>query len=191
MPTKRLFTAIKLHPDNNLIEAFNSLKKSLNHESINWDILDKFHLTLKFFGDTDIEKIPRIIGILNDICKTFENFPISVEKCGVFDNFFRNPRVIWIGIKQNEQLLKLYDKINSGLVELDFAKEKRLFKPHLTIGRIKSIRNKELFKESIEKYANLSFHTEIINSFILYESILKPQGAEYKIIEQFTLKKTI
>lgn len=181
---KRIFAGIKLEPDNKFIELIDDIKLELRHENIRWVNTENYHITLKFFGNTDEEKIKKIESVFNNICTKYTPFNITVANTGTFERKGL-PKILWFDTNQNEQLYKLVNEIEDGLVPLGYSKEKRPFKAHLTIGGIRNIKDKSVFNAVIEKYNNEYVQDVMVNRFILYESILKPGGPIYNELIDF------
>lgn len=181
-----MFIAIKITPGPVFLRIQESLKSILGNEKINWVDLLNIHLTLAFLGDTEDEMIKVASIVLSRCCTRFESFRFSLRGTGVFRNF-RDPRIVWIGIEKNAALAKLYDLINAGLKDAGFALEDRTFSPHITLGRIKSVRDASKLKESLVKYKDADIQDVIVKEVILFESILKPSGPQYREIGKFRL----
>jgi 2'-5' RNA ligase len=88
---------------------------------------------------------------------------------------------------EGEIVQQLAAEIDNRLAKLGFQTEKRPFKPHLTLARIKYLKNKKAFYEAVEKYRSTFIQTTEINEFVFYRSILKPHGPEYKPIAKIDL----
>jgi RNA 2',3'-cyclic 3'-phosphodiesterase len=71
---------------------------------------------------------------------------------------------------------------------IGFIPDHRKFKPHLTLGRIKYLRNKPSFFKLVDSFKDKVFQKFTANQIILFESILRPQGPAYRPIEKFILK---
>ncbi|MFW6246309.1 MAG: RNA 2',3'-cyclic phosphodiesterase, partial [Tangfeifania sp.] len=99
----------------------------------------------------------------------------------------RQPKVLFVNIEKHEILKQLAAETDAKLYELGFEKEQREFNPHLTLGRIKYLKDKSRFYQTMEEYRNSFIQQVEINEIIYYQSILKPAGAEYKSIEKFGL----
>ena len=183
---KRIFIAVNVHPGPVLLKTTAAIKALLASESIKWTELANTHLTLAFLGDTEEKRIMILSKMLREKCSGFGEFSFTLAGTGVFKNF-RDPRVIWAGIRSSEQLAKLSQTINSGLAENDFPVEERPFKPHLTLGRIRSIKDPENLKSVIDRYIETEFQTITVNEVILYESILMQTGPVYKALDKYTL----
>jgi 2'-5' RNA ligase len=139
-----------------------------------------FHLTLKFLGEVDEEKLSILIEELSKV--QFNSFETSLSDIGAFPDMNR-PRVVWVGLEPQNTINELQKQIDSATQKLGFDPDNR-FHPHLTLARIKFVKNKKEFKDMIEnlKPPQGSF---TLNSFKLIKSTLTPQGPEYEILHSF------
>ncbi len=183
---KRIFSAIKINPSDKLISVINDINKSLINENIRWVNINNIHITLRFFGEIETSEIPKISEIYRNIANECKPIDIQLLGVGVFKNI-SNPQVIWLGITNNQNINALYHKTTSKIESLGYPKEVHGFNPHLTVGRMKDFKKHEILKQIIEKYQNEVIHNQVIKELILFESILQPQGAIYKIIEKYNL----
>jgi len=184
---KRIFIAMKVNPGESLLRIQSSLKAVLGGERINWTDPSNIHLTLAFLGDTEEDLIKVVSIMLKQKCTGFGEFSFILKGSGVFKNY-SDPRVIWIGIENNEKLMKLNDEIKTGLKDAGFRLEDRPFRPHITLGRIKSIRNTDFLRSSLEKHEDAFIQEVPVREVILFESILKPSGPEYRPEGKFSLQ---
>jgi 2'-5' RNA ligase len=183
---KRIFIAVKIDAGENLLNMISDLKAGLKEERVKWTETDNFHITLAFLGDTEETKIKAINNMLMTTCGGFGEFEIIIKGAGVFKNF-SDPRILWTGIETSEKLDKLYDCIKSGLKDTGISFEERPFSPHLTLGRIKSIRDQENLKLLVAVYLTAEMQSQPVNEVILYESILSQTGPVYKPLGRFPL----
>ena len=184
--TKRLFIAVKIHAGSELIDTFETIRKSLKNEKIKWVDPNILHITLKFLGDTQTEQIGAISQILKQIATQFKPFEFIIQKTGVFRSL-RDPRVIWFGIDGAETMAKIAAAIEKELAPLGFPPENKDFKPHLTLGRIKEIENVNKLKAVLNEHHDVILQTEAVPCFYLYESVLTPKGPVYSVLEEFGL----
>jgi len=183
---KRIFIALKVVPGDVLLRMLSSLKSLLGNEKIKWVDPENIHLTLAFLGDTEDERI-KVAGImLKNACSGFGEFDFILTGTGVFRNYI-DPKVIWIGIEESEKLIKLNDTVNTGLKDTGFKVEDRLFRPHLTLGRIRYIKDIDALKTALDRYQKSPVQNVHVEEVILYESILKPTGPVYKSVGKFRL----
>jgi len=184
--TKRLFAAIKIDTSEELLNVYYSIRHRLKDEKIKWVEPVNFHLTLKFFGETPVSQIEKINKELERICNKFEPFSMIINKVGIFGSSYK-PRVIWLGFKEEELLKKLGKKVLSHLNDAGFLSDRQNFVPHLTIARIKKIDHKESLRKTISHFQNIQLPQLKINSFHLYESILKPARPVYLLLNSYRL----
>ena len=136
----RLFIAIDF---NELHEYFIELQKLLP-KNAKLSFTKTFHITLKFLGDVQPDKVDNIINSLKNI--KFEPFTVFLNSIGIFptENYIR---VVWAGLKPEDNILELQKKVDESLKPL-FKKEKD-FKTHITLARVKYIEDKKSFVEQI------------------------------------------
>ena len=183
---KRLFAAIKINPSEEFVQTYYNLKTNLRNDKIKWVDIDNIHITLKFFGETSEDRIPEIIDSLTAIAASHPNLTLHIRNTSIFGSSYK-PRVIWFGIEENERLIKLAKEVLRGMDDIGFKQDRQNFVPHLTIGRVKYIDDKNRFQQIIDKYKSTEIQKQEVSEFILYESILRPKGPEYKVIERFKL----
>jgi len=185
----RLFIAIEL--PSNIIDGLRNVQEELKDKSNkpSWAKPENIHLTLKFLGDTETGKIDSMVNILEGIAGKSFGFEISVKGVGTFPAA-GNPRVIWVGIEENKDMLQLYNNIEEGLATLGFEKERRDFKPHLTLGRIKFLNDRAGLKRGLEKVAGLNLARFAVAGFALFKSTLTPEGAIHTRLKEYTLQTT-
>ena len=136
-----------------------------------------YHLTLKFLGDVTESKLERVKKELSRI--RFKPFKLKISKIGFFPNS-QFARVIWMGIMPKRKIVKLKEDIDDALIAL-FDREKR-FEPHITLGRVKAVKDKDKFMEISNLEIEEGFKAD---SFKLIKSMLTEEGARYEIIEEY------
>ncbi|MBN2745323.1 MAG: RNA 2',3'-cyclic phosphodiesterase [Bacteroidales bacterium] len=185
---KRLFIAIDLSDVPEIVLLQNSLKNKLGGSTIYWTKPENQHITLKFLGNTALETIPSIEQILNNITQDVIEFTLHSNSLGIFGSSYK-PRIIWLSFEDNKTLGQLAQAIHQELIPLGYEVDRQNFVPHLTLGRIRKIDSKRYFQQVIEDLRFPKIQEITIDKIYLYESILKKSGAEYQIIEEFSLRK--
>lgn len=175
---KRLFAAIKIHPSPRYISLFNELSSSLRHERIKWVEPENMHLTLKFLGETDEAKIPSICQAIKAASAQSKPFTLKIANSGIFGSHY-DPKIIWFGIEKQDELGSLAQNIFTELGKCGWEADRQNFVPHLTIGRIKELKDKLLFQQIICKYNTVEIQEEYVREITLYESILRREGPLY------------
>ena len=172
---KRIFAAIKIQPDEVFNDIYYQLKSQLKNEKIKWVALEKMHITLKFFGETEESRIAPIIDLLDDISNHHSSFSLNIKNVGIFGSSY-NPRVIWFGLDKAELLVNLANDVLNKVESLGFERGRQNFVPHLTVGRIKYLDNKQRFQEIDGQYKTIDIQQQQVDQFSLIESTLTPQG---------------
>ena len=189
MPPKiRTFIALDL--PTNVVSMLGDVQRDLKAMRLRakWVRPENIHLTLKFLGDIDSDELPNICAALSDVGQGFVPFRLAVRGIGFFPGVKR-PRVIWVGLGgQIQLLLDLQRKLADNLASIGFPKEKRPFKGHLTLGRIKNAINSDVIRRIILDYADLHSDEFICGHISLYKSDLKPSGAVYSQLHRVDLK---
>lgn len=183
---KRIFVAVKVEPELKLSEMISSYKSILKDESIKWTSISNIHITLAFIGNTQEEKISAISSELAKSCEGFGKLNLKIKGSGVFKSL-DNPHVIWAGIERSEELIKLYQSVKKTLNVCGVNLPDTPFRPHLTLGRIRKLKNINTLREIAEKYKETELQSVPVNEIVLYESILRPQGPLYLPVNKFGL----
>jgi len=184
----RTFIAIDLDPEikKTLFQLIDELDKG--HKNIRWVRHGGMHLTFKFLGEINREKVSEIENVLNRISKKYEPFILKFKGTGYFPPQKKNPRVLWVGIEEEETLTALQSQVEEELEKLGFPRERRKFHAHLTLGRVKSLSNIRETISLLEKYRERNFGEMKADKITFFQSILKPTGAEYSVLSEFDLK---
>jgi 2'-5' RNA ligase len=125
----RTFIAIEVPEE--VKEKINSLQERLT-EGPYRKKPKNIHLTLKFLGNIDADRIDSLGKALETACKNIGPFIVTVEGLGAFPNL-KTPRVLWVGIVGSAELTHLYrNNIKSDLKETFSTDEFILFKSKLS-----------------------------------------------------------
>ncbi|QPJ60602.1 MAG: RNA 2',3'-cyclic phosphodiesterase [Candidatus Nitronauta litoralis] len=144
-----------------------------------WVRPENVHLTLKFLGNIDPDRVPEVSSALAKATLSSKPFSLSLGKIGLFPGKGA-PRVIWVGLKDAENRLKfLHQKVEMELSRIGFEPEARPFSPHLTVGRIKSRKNVRALKERVVSGESIEQVTVSVTGIVLYKSELTPEGSRY------------
>jgi len=147
---------------------------------------ENIHITLKFLGDTEEELIDEIEDIIKKSIEKINPFNVKLKSSGVFPNQ-NYIKVIWIGVENTENLGKISSNINEGISKFGFEKEKRRFSAHLTIGRVKSAKNKERLLQIIKEYSDVEFGNIDVKFIELKKSELTSKGPFYTTLKEVKL----
>ena len=178
----RAFVAFKINPETveNIAAARAQLKRHL--PGVRWVAKENIHVTLKFLGEIDEAQIAPITRALEGAIRPFPRLTINAKGLGVFPDEKR-PRILWVGL-QGSRLSALAPAVEKALEPVGFLSEKRGFAPHLTIGRWRQFQgSKAELEKQIEQWKNYDFGETSVHEVILYQSILKPEGAVHRPLQ--------
>ena len=152
---------------------------------------ENIHLTLKFLGDVDENKINDIIEILDTITGNEKNRNFKINLCGVGvfpdENYIK---ILWAGVFDgSEEILNLQRQIDTQLESLKFKKDKR-FHPHFTIARVNFLNsnNKKELRQVLAENSNTRFGEFEVKGFDVMKSELTSSGPVYSVIKKFEFK---
>lgn len=153
---------------------------------VKWVPPGQLHFTLKFLGEQNPDFVTGFSPHLRRVAAVTASFPLSLAGGGVFPGR-RSPRVLWLGVEEGRQeLTALAGRIEAAAAETAphvLAPEKRDFKPHLTVGRVKS----EAPRFDWELLAVGVDGRMMVKGFSLVESRLTPHGPVYRDLEEYFL----
>lgn len=182
-PSRRLFIALPID-DEQAVRSLDNVLNNLNkYQSLIKTVpADNFHITLKFFGTVDFHLADSITDSFLSL-NPLNKIEYTIKGIGAFPAV-SDPSVIWAGLKCDEKPLgEIIRSVETLASESGFPPEKRKFIPHLTLGRVK--REKTVpheLKSYLGKERDTLFASSVFSELVLFESILKNTGAEYKKI---------
>jgi len=157
---------------------------------VKWVNSTNLHLTLKFLGEIKEEKIILIKKIIDKISQETHKFIISLSTLGTFPKTHL-PKVIWVGIENEEEAKNLAKRLEEDLYKIGFPKEKRPFSSHITLGRLRSFKNIKILVDKLENLKDYPLREKkefLVEKIILYKSNLTPQGPIYEELYSQSLK---
>ncbi len=177
MSTIRAFIAVAL-PDTvkaALVDIAAVLGRALPHGAVRWVRPEAMHLTLRFLGDTDVQRLPDVSAALDTVANANAPLEMVLGAVGCFPNT-RWPCVIWVGLTGDElRLLNLKRDLDAALEPLGWLVEDKPFRAHLTLGRVKEDANVRDFAAD----AAVPALSVPIQALHLIESDLRPDGPRY------------
>src|SRR4029078_12298660 len=184
----RVFCAIELSGAvrSSLQKHIDNLRAAVPEAQASWSRIENIHLTIKFFGNFSQDRIPLISTATSRTASSFQPFPISISKAGVFPGASQ-PRVVWIGVDdQMGSLSELQQRFELEFSTNGFEKDARSFKPHLTIARI---RKPAGARELAEANRQLGFESEsfVVEELVVFRSELSSKGSKYTALSRHRL----
>jgi RNA 2',3'-cyclic 3'-phosphodiesterase len=141
-----------------------------------WVGRDNFHLTLKFLGGVEPDRLDAITAALAEVGRSRSAFDLGVRDLGAFPSRSR-PRVLWAGVDEGGgAAAALAVAVDDALASLGFEREARAFSAHVTLGRVRSPRPDPRLAEALRGDA---YGHQRVERLSLVRSELSPRGARY------------
>ncbi len=149
-----------------------------------WVEETQLHITLRFIGEVDNIITEKIARSLNSAI--ISPFNLNLKGVGYFPPR-KIPRILWVGIADNPELLRLQNKIERSVTSTGIEPDNRKFHPHITIARLNAAVAEKI---ALFLSANSLFATEPfeVSQFHLYSSHLKKDGAHHEILQTYKLQ---
>ena len=148
-----------------------------------WVRSEQLHLTLRFIGEVDGALFHAIREALEQV--RGHSFAMQLAGVGYFPPR-KKPRVVWVGIRENADLVRLRNRIESSLVRAGLAPEQRKFSPHITLARLNRTPASRVgrYLEDHGLFCSPGFRVE---RFSLYSSVLGRNGATHSVEQEYLL----
>lgn len=185
--TIRAFVAVNLEPS--LKEVLGRVQERLKttRADVGWVRSENLHLTLKFLGEVEEPRLSAVADALGSAARGLSPFRLAFGGLGAFPQP-RAARVVWIGVSQGaEALTELQGRVEAWLEPLGFARERRPFSAHLTLGRVRGPARREQLAAVLTSMAIESLGDMAVDRIELMRSELRSGGPCYSILRGFPL----
>ncbi len=172
-------------------KAMAELQAQIRSDAVDasWTRPEGIHLTLKFLGETSEERVPEIAQALTRALGDRKRFGLGVEGVGTFPQP-ASARVDWFGLTGGvDKLLALQAAVEEAMAGIGFVREARPFTPHLTLGRIRRVRRRDVWLKRLEEVKAAAGPGFEVTGVSLMASELKPTGALYRELNRVTLEQ--
>lgn len=189
----RLFVACEVPEDTR--QAITTVIEELRSRSgiaVRWIRPEGIHVTLKFLGEVPVKQLPAIKLAVQEAVLVNSPFDLEFSNIGTFGGR-EGLRIMWVGIAGDVlRLEKLVRDVNAALGVVGFEAERRPFRPHLTLGRVRDeipTRQRAEIEVAVGKM-DVPPATWRTNQVSLMRSRLTTTGAQYEVIATFPLRVT-
>jgi len=184
----RTFIAIDLSPEIKARLADFVGRLAPLGRGVKWVTKEAMHLTLKFLGEVDEARTAKIESGLRSIAAKFNPITLTCQGAGAFPPGSPKPRVLWVGVEAGPDLALLQEDIERFCEKIGFAREARPFHPHLTLGRVKAPADIRAVLGEFDRARADVFGRMIVQRLTFFRSQLRPSGAEYSPLGEFSLQ---
>ena len=144
---------------------------------LRWLRAEQMHLTMSFLGDVAADGEERLRDALAAV--RVPPFFLPIKGVGAFGG--ARPSVVWAGVgKGHPHLFALHKHVQDAVLHAGLEADLRPFHPHITLGRAKGVSRQALLP-FLRKFAETEFGLWKVTDFVLFSSVLAPEGSTYTV----------
>jgi len=179
----RVFIAVELPTE--IQQALGDVQRKLRAltNTARWVASESIHVTLKFIGEIQEKRVESIDAAFTGL--TWKPFIVTVRGVGFFPGT-RSPRVFWAGMEA-PTMQGLAEQMDARMERLGFEKEKRAFRPHITLARARDSRIDSELVTAAAPYKDQDFGSFSVDRVFLFKSTPKPPGVVYEKLKEYLL----
>ena len=183
----RTFIGLPLQVKPIFLQARHKLIASMKEERISWTNPDQYHVTLRFIGDTDMTKVKKIGDLLHSGINIPEQISLDIAGLASFGPKKR-PRVIWVGFEETDFFENLKSEVDHVLEKCGIPATEQPFRAHLTLGRVRSLKNLQDYYHIVEAMNQQFSGSVIFEKLVFFRSIMGPRGPEYHVLDEIAFR---
>jgi len=159
------------------------------HAKVGWVRPDHYHLTLRFLGEFPEERVPDLGRALAESLEETVAFDLRLQGWGCFPTRGM-PHTLWIGAAgPGGSLEGLGAGIQKALRRLDFADVKRSFHAHVTVGRVRFVKDGKRLRTIVSELPSSAPLPWRVDALDLMQSVLHPEGPAYTCLKPIPLRE--
>lgn len=184
----RTFIGLPVLVGPGLLESRLQMMDLLSGERISWVDPERYHITLRFIGDTKIESIDRISAMLKEMVEIPRQTHIRLSQLISFGPR-KKPRVICVGFEPDSLFESLRKDVDAALEACGIPPVEQPFRPHLTLGRPRSIKDLTGFYDILAANRRQFEDQVLFDRVVFYRSELGKGGPRYTALEEISFRE--
>lgn len=153
-------------------------------DAVRWSRPEAYHVTLRFLGATPRERVADVATAVRAVVRDVAPFSLRLGALHGFPTPAR-PRVVVLDLEPQGAVVALAASVERAAVETGFAPEARVFRPHLTLGRVRDgSRRAPRLHASLGPSDAAPFR---VGEIVFFQSVLAPGGSQYTPLERIAL----
>lgn len=185
-PKARLFVAVELPAELQLRLEARARRLREVEAGVRAVRSDAIHLTVQFLGAVERTRLAELHRALADVAAHGSPFEAELVGLGAFPRVDA-AQVVWAGVRPAESVARLAARVADALARLGFARDPRLFHPHVTIGRLKGRGRRRALGDALRSAGEESLGGFGVTAMTLFESFLARDGARYVALARCAL----
>ena len=183
MKTLRTFIALPVKVGKQFLLAREEMMEELSMERISWVDPPNYHVTIRFLGSTSPELVKKIKLSMREGLEVAGKTIVNLGATGSFGSE-KSPRVIWVGFEDSSLFKELYGQVEAKLKACGIKPADLPFRPHLTLGRIRGLKDISQYKQVSESLKDRFSGKVGIDRLVFYRSELGSGGPVYTPLEE-------
>lgn len=146
-----------------------------------WEEIEKLHITLKFIGEIKPDRAEDVSRAAAHAAHAAPPFEVAIEGAGAFP-VNRAPRVMWLGVTDASRgLAQLQQRLEDECAKENFAREVKMFHPHLTLARLRAPQGARTLVR-LHAAAGFEAVSFTVTELAVMRSELTPTGSRYTVL---------
>jgi RNA 2',3'-cyclic 3'-phosphodiesterase len=192
---RRLFVAIPIPPP--VSEAIGAVVDAVRADAdptvrdVRWVRMDGLHLTVRFLGPTDEDRIGGTKVAVDRTAQALVPFDVVIAGGGAFPSVAR-PRALWLGVTDGAmELQATATKLDDALADVGWPRDDRRYQAHLTLARSDGVRAGPAVARRLIEAAAAVRQPFRADSLVLFESISGGGPARYVPLHETTFGRSL
>jgi 2'-5' RNA ligase len=156
---------------------------------VRWVRLDGLHLTLRFIGPVDDDRLLEVSRAMDAAAAGIAAFEVMIEGAGAFPSATR-PRALWLDVVEGHaELAAAASALEDALAEVGVERSGRPYRAHLTVARSDGVRSGPDVARRLVDAAGGRRTTFAATEVVLFETIQGGGPARYERIATASLRQ--
>jgi len=182
MENYRTFIAVPIRVGEEFLQGRSILMDRLSGERISWVDSERYHVTIRFLGETPLEEVRAVRNVLRSKLELPASIELSLHQAGSFGPR-KKPRVVWVGFRDPSLFENLRAGVDEALDSIGIPPPDQPFRAHLTLGRIRSLKELNGYYNTIDSLKDQFAGKVLADRMVFYRSELGSAGPVYTPLE--------
>ncbi len=175
----RTFLAVELADETRRALAELARRADVPSVKTRWSDPENLHVTVKFLGDVPEVDVLDVCDAAAEAAGQVEPFEFAVRGAVCVPPAGRKLRMVWANVVDGGAMTDLAEAVEAEMGELGFPPERRKFKAHITVARIRFARDPEPLRQAVARFAEADFGSQRAEQLVVFQSDLTKAGPVY------------